>query len=80
MSAPLSMAQKAAAYLAVPEAGISNSELARRMQLNEKEARRVLGPHHQIKLPGIDAALSGLGRHVELSFACSTTPTAAQKR
>lgn len=55
------MAQKAADYLAVREAGISNSELARRMQLDEKEARRILDPHHQTKLPRIEAALSGLG-------------------
>lgn len=43
------MALKAAVYLAVREAGIGNSELARRMQLDEKEARRILDPHHPTK-------------------------------
>ena len=56
-------------YLAVQEAGISNSELARRMQLDEKEARRILDARHLTKLPRIEAALAVLGRHVELSLA-----------
>ncbi len=69
VSVPPSMALKAAVYLAVREAGISNSELARRMRLDEKEARRILDPHHPTKLPRIEAALSALGRHVELALA-----------
>jgi antitoxin HicB len=69
VSMPPSMALKAAVYLAVREAGISNSELARRMRLDEKEARRILDPHHPTKLPRIEEALSVLGRHVELSLA-----------
>src|SRR5688572_19948426 len=66
VSIPPSMALKAAVYLAVQEAGISNSELARRMKLDEKEARRILDPHHPTKLPRIEEALAVLGRHVEL--------------
>ena len=69
VSVPPSMALKAAVYLAVREAGISNSELARRMQLDEKEARRILDPHHPTKLTRIEAALSALGRHVMLTLA-----------
>ena len=69
VSVPPSTALKAAVYLAVREAGISNSELARRMQLDEKEARRILDPHHPTKLPRIEAALAVLGRHVKLSLA-----------
>jgi len=69
VSVPPSMALKAAVYLAVREAGISNSELARRMRLDEKEARRILDPHHPTKLPRIEEALSVLGRHVELVLA-----------
>jgi antitoxin HicB len=69
VSVPPSMALKAAVYLAVREAGISNSELARRMRLDEKEARRILDPHHPTKLPRIEAALAALGRHVKLELA-----------
>lgn len=69
VSVPPSMALKAAVYLAVREAGISNSQLARLMRLDEKEARRILDPHHPTKLPRIEAALSVLGRHVKLALA-----------
>lgn len=69
VSIPPSMALKAAVYLAVREAGISNSELARRMKLDEKEARRILDPHHPTRLSKIEEALSVLGRHVELALA-----------
>jgi len=69
VSVPTSMALKAAVYLAVREAGISNSDLARLMKLDEKEARRILDPHHPTKLPRIEAALSALGWHVELVLA-----------
>ncbi len=66
VSVPPSMAFKAAVYLAVREAGISNAELARRLGLDEKEARRILDPHHPTKLPRIEQALAVLGRRVEL--------------
>jgi antitoxin HicB len=69
VSVPPSTALKAAVYLAVREAGISNSEFARRLRLDEKEARRILDPHHPTKLRRIEEALSALGRHVELSLA-----------
>lgn len=68
VSVPPSMALKAAVYLAVREAGITNSELARRLSLNEKEARRILDPHHPTKLPRIEQALAVLGRRVELAL------------
>jgi antitoxin HicB len=68
VSVPPSMALKAAVYLAVRDAGISNSELARRLNLDEKEARRILDPHHPTKLPRIEAALAVLGRHVRLTL------------
>lgn len=69
VSVPPSMALKAAVYLAVRDAGISNSELARRLRLDEKEARRILDPHHPTKLPRIEAALAALGRQVRMELA-----------
>jgi antitoxin HicB len=68
VSVPPSMALKAAVYLAALEAGISKSELARRMGLDEKEARRILDPHHPTKVRRIEAALALLGRHVKLAL------------
>jgi antitoxin HicB len=69
VNVPAAMALKAAVYLSVREAGISNSELARRLRVNEKEARRILDPHHPTKLSRIEAALAALGRHIELALA-----------
>jgi antitoxin HicB len=69
VNVPPSMALKAAVYLAVRDAGISNSELARRLRLDEKEARRILDPHHPTKLPRIEAALAALGRQVRMELA-----------
>ncbi|MBW1801031.1 MAG: type II toxin-antitoxin system HicB family antitoxin [Deltaproteobacteria bacterium] len=55
------MSAKAALYIAVCETGISKSELARRLDVDEKEIRRMLFPRHQTKLPRIERALSVLG-------------------
>lgn len=63
---PLQMAMKAAVHIAIREAAITKSELARRMNIDEKEARRIVDPHYNTKLPKIERALHALGRHVEL--------------
>ncbi|MBW2606716.1 MAG: type II toxin-antitoxin system HicB family antitoxin [Deltaproteobacteria bacterium] len=62
------MAAKAALYIAVCETGISKSELARRLGLDEKEIRRMLSPRHQTKLPRIEQALSALGYQLSVSL------------
>jgi antitoxin HicB len=65
---PAPMAAKAALYLAMREAGISNLELARRLGCDEKEVRRMLDPRHATKLPRIQAALEILGKRLVLSM------------
>ena len=65
---PAPMAAKAALYLAMREAGISNLELARRLGCDEKEVRRMLDPRHATKLPRIQAALETLGKRLVLSM------------
>jgi len=57
---------RAAVYLAVRKPGVSKSELARRLGVNEKEARRMLDPRHSTKVPALEHALHGLGKRVEL--------------
>jgi len=42
-------------------AGITRTELARRLGRDEKEARRILDPMHPTKLPALTAALAVLG-------------------
>ena len=60
-------ALKSLLYLAAREAAISNAELARRMHVHEKEARRVLDPHHGTKLARLEHALRVLGKRVQIS-------------
>ncbi len=69
-SIPLSaqMSAKAALYIAVREEGISKSELARRLGVDEKEVRRMISPRHKTKLPRIEQALGLLGRRLIVSL------------
>ena len=64
----ITVAPDVAAKLAVLEAfraaGISKSELARRIGKNEKEVRRILDPKHATKLPALTAALRALGKRL----------------
>jgi antitoxin HicB len=62
------MSAKAALYIAVRESGISKSEMARRVGVDEKEIRRMLSPRHQTKLPRIERALSVLGYQLSVSL------------
>ena len=62
------MSAKAAFYIAVRETGISKSELARKLEVDEKEIRRMLSPKHQTKLPRIERALSVLGYQLSVSI------------
>lgn len=66
---PVTTALKAAVYLAMREQGVSKSELARRMRVHEKEARRMLDPGHPTKVPTLERALAALGRRAEIAVA-----------
>ena len=65
---PAPMAAKAALYLAIQEAGLSNSELGRKLGLDEKEIRRMLDPHHATRLSRIQTALDFLGKRLVVSL------------
>jgi antitoxin HicB len=64
----IAVAPEVAAKLAVLEyfmaAGISKSELARRIGKDEKEVRRILDPKHATKLPALTAVLRALGKRL----------------
>jgi antitoxin HicB len=66
VAVPIGTAMKAALYLAMREQGVSKSELARRLGVNEKEARRMLDPRHSTKMPALERALHILGKRPEL--------------
>jgi antitoxin HicB len=58
------MAAKLAVLEAFAAAGISKSELARRIGKDEKEVRRILDPKHPTKLPALITALRALGKRL----------------
>lgn len=64
----IAVAPDVAAKLAVLEAfkaaGISKSELARRIGKDEKEVRRILDPKHPTKLPALVTTLRALGKRL----------------
>jgi antitoxin HicB len=64
----IAVAPDVAAKLAVLEAftaaGITKTELARRVGKDEKEIRRILDPKHPTKLPALTAALRALGKRL----------------
>ena len=63
------VAVKLAVIEAVREAGISKSELARRIGKDEREARRILDPRHPTKLATLTAALRRLGHRLVITVA-----------
>jgi antitoxin HicB len=58
------VAAKLAVLEAFGQAGISKSELARRIGRDEREVRRILDPMHATKLPTLVEALAALGRRL----------------
>jgi antitoxin HicB len=64
---PTQAAAKLAVYAAFRAAGISKSELARRLGKQEAEARRILDAYHATKLETLEAALRAMGRRFTLS-------------
>lgn len=60
-------ALKIAVISAFRQAGISKSELARRLGKAENEARRILNPDHSTKLALMQDALAALGKEVVIT-------------
>jgi len=58
------VAAKLAVLDSCTAAGITKSELARRIAKDEEEVRRILDPKHPTKLPALTAALRALGKRL----------------
>ena len=69
IAVPVQTALKTALYLAMRDLGITRVELARRLRIDEKEARRMLDPRHPTKADRLEKALAALGKHAELRVA-----------
>jgi antitoxin HicB len=61
---PAQTAAKAALYLAMRQAGLTQVELAARLHCDEKEVRRLLDPRHASKMSRLEAALAALGQQL----------------
>ena len=68
ISVPAEFAAKLGVWQAWRDAGISKSELARRLGKHEAEARRILDPTHRTKLKLLDEALRVLGQRMDISI------------
>ncbi|MCL6706862.1 type II toxin-antitoxin system HicB family antitoxin [Pseudomonas sp. R2.Fl] len=62
------VAAKIAVIETFQQAGISQSELARRIGKDEKEVRRVLDPNVRTKLPLLEAALAAMGQRLVIGL------------
>lgn len=63
------MAAKASVYLLWKEAGLSKSDLARKLNRSETEVRRLLNPDHGTKLTQISEAAQALGGTLVIGLA-----------
>ena len=68
VSVPIQTALKAALYLAMREAAVGESELARRLGVRENEARRLLDPRHASKAEALERALFVVGRRLAVEL------------
>ena len=65
---PLWIVGKLALYWAIREIGISQSELARRLNVRETVVRRMLDPNHATRTETIQAALEALGKRIVTAY------------
>lgn len=65
---PLWIVAKLGLYWAIRDAGISQSELARRLNVRETVVRRMLDPNHDTRPARIQVALEALGKRVVMAY------------
>lgn len=65
------VAIKIALYIAMQERGITAAELTRRLGIDNREAQRILNPHHATKIERMSEAIEATGSHaiIELQVA-----------
>jgi len=61
---PPLMAAKAALYLSMREAKMSNVKLAKQLGCDEKDVRRMLDPRHSSRITALQRALAVLGKKI----------------
>ncbi|HSW69390.1 MAG TPA: type II toxin-antitoxin system HicB family antitoxin [Gammaproteobacteria bacterium] len=66
VSLSTTFAAKLALYQAMKEIEMTNILLAKKLNCDEKEVRRLLDPHYRSKLPRIEQALNKLGKKLQV--------------
>lgn len=66
VAVPAPTAAKAALYVAMKQLGLTHAALAKRLNLHEREVRRMLDPRHPTKLTRIQSVLDSLGHRLVL--------------
>jgi transcriptional regulator with XRE-family HTH domain len=74
ISLPVSTAAKAALYLALQQAKITQSELAERLHCDEQEVTRLLDPRRVANLSRLESALGALGYQLVLGIQATVMP------
>ena len=67
VTVPMQTALKAAVTLAMSESKMNQVQLAKALDVHEKEVRRILDPHHGTKLATLERTLNVLGKKAVLS-------------
>jgi antitoxin HicB len=65
---PAETVAKAALYVAMSAAHVTNVQLAKQLGVDEKEVRRLLDPHYASKLPRIAQAVAALGKRLVIGL------------
>ena len=65
---PAETVAKAALYVAMKDAHVTNMQLAKKLGVDEKEVRRLLDPHCASKLPRIAQAVAMLGKRLVIGL------------
>ena len=68
VSITATLAAKAALYLTIKKEKLTNTSLAKKLNCDEKEIRRLLDPHFKSKIPRIEQVLHQLGQKLEIGF------------
>ena len=69
---PIETATKAALFKAVSGSGSSRVAIAKALDMDEKEVRRMLDPRHSSKLPRVARVMKALGKELRLSVVDAT--------
>ena len=68
VTVPMQIALKAAVAIAMSESKLNQTQLAKALDVDEKEARRILNSRHKTKLTTLEQSLNVLGKKVVLSI------------